>query len=271
MADYIKKQNLSFYCRIYFKILAQDIKSKLSYRADFIISMIGMIAQNFIGAISFWLIFQKFPSISDWNYYEMVFLYGFTLLSATPAQCFFDNNWQLRIQVKTGDFIKYCFRPINLFFYYISEVFDIKGIFQFIFGIVCVVYAWKNLDLPFNVLTIPLLIVAFVSASLFVIALLNFAAATCFWIINSFFALVLSCQLRDFAKYPITIFSPFLRAIFTFVIPIGFIAFFPSQIFLRPSEVNWIVWITPFFGSLFFYLSYKFWMCGAMKYNGTGN
>ena len=37
----MKKKNLRFYIRIYFKILAQDLKSKMSYRADFIISTIG--------------------------------------------------------------------------------------------------------------------------------------------------------------------------------------------------------------------------------------
>ena len=34
---------LGFYLRIYRKILVQDLKSKMSYRADFIISTVGMI------------------------------------------------------------------------------------------------------------------------------------------------------------------------------------------------------------------------------------
>ena len=39
----MKRKGLLFYTRLYFKILAQDLKSKMSYRADFIISTIGMI------------------------------------------------------------------------------------------------------------------------------------------------------------------------------------------------------------------------------------
>ena len=80
------KRGILYYTRIYFKIIAQDIKSKMSYRADFIISMIGMIATNLAGAISFWIIFQNFPTVQGWNFYEMIFLYGFSLISATPAQ-----------------------------------------------------------------------------------------------------------------------------------------------------------------------------------------
>ena len=38
-----KKRGLSFYLSIYKKILAQDLKSKMSYRADFFISTFGML------------------------------------------------------------------------------------------------------------------------------------------------------------------------------------------------------------------------------------
>ena len=60
----MKKKNLRFYIRIYFKILAQDLKSKMSYRADFIISTIGMILTNVSGFIGFWILFRNFPSKS---------------------------------------------------------------------------------------------------------------------------------------------------------------------------------------------------------------
>lgn len=76
----MRKKGLGFYLRIYRKILAQDIKSKMSYRADLIISTIGMICTNVAGFISFWILFRNFPSVSGWNYYEMLFLYGFSLI-----------------------------------------------------------------------------------------------------------------------------------------------------------------------------------------------
>lgn len=144
----MKKRNLGFYLRIYRKILVQDLKSKMSYRADFIISTVGMIFTNIAGFVSFWILFQNFPSINGWGYYEMLFLYGFSLVSLTPVQCLFDNNWSLRQYVYSGDFIKYCFRPINLFFYFQSEVFDIKGLGQLVFGVGTLVYAWGRSGLP---------------------------------------------------------------------------------------------------------------------------
>ena len=143
----MKRKSLGFYLRIYCKIISQDIKSKMSYRADFIISTIGMIFTNIAGFVSFWILFRNFPSINGWSYHEMLFLYGFSLVSLTPVQCLFDNNWSLRMYVYSGDFIKYCFRPINLFFYFQSEVFDIKGLGQLAFGIGTIAYSWSKIGL----------------------------------------------------------------------------------------------------------------------------
>ena len=51
------KQNIQYYLYIYKKILIQDLKSKMSYRMDFVISLIGILFVNISGYISFWIIF----------------------------------------------------------------------------------------------------------------------------------------------------------------------------------------------------------------------
>lgn len=267
----MKRKGLGFYLRIYFKILAQDLKSKMSYRADFIISTFGMIFTNIAGFVSFRIMFGNFPSINGYNYYEILFLYGFSLISITPTQCMLDNNWSLRQQVYSGDFIKYCFRPINLFFYYESEIFDVKGLGQLAFGIGTLVYAWAKLGLAVTPLAIVKVTVYLMTASLVMAALQNAGAASCFWIENSFYVLDLAFRFKDYAKYPITIFSTVFRFVFTYIIPIAFIAYYPALVVLRPEDVPLLSWLSPPAGCVFFFLSYKLWMLGASKYNGTGS
>lgn len=266
-----KKRGLLFYLSIYRKILVQDLKSKMSYRADFIISTFGMIMTNLSGFVTFMILFHNFPSINGWDYHHMLFLYGFSLIALTPVQCFFDNNWNLRFMVRSGDFIKYCFRPINVFFYFISEVFDVKGIGQFIFGMGTFIYAWAKIGIPVNVITILQAVLFLITASLFMIAIMNAAAATCFWIINSGYVMVIMFRFKDFAKYPASIFNGVFRFIFTFLIPIAFVAYYPSLVFVTPDNVPLLSWLSPLIGAFFFYLSYKFWMLGVRKYDFTGS
>ena len=267
----MKRKSLGFYIRIYRKFLAQDLKSKMSYRADFIISTIGMIFTNISGFVSFYILFRNFPSIVGWDYYEMLFLYGFSLVALTPVQCFFDNNWNLRMYVYNGDFIKYCFRPINLFFYFQSEVFDVKGLGQLAFGLGTLIYSWNKLGLAVTVPAVLKMIVFLITASLFMIAIMNIAAATCFWIINSGYVMVMAVKFKDYARYPATIFNPVFKFIFTFIIPIAFIAYYPSLVVLRPDEIPILSWLSPVIGIVFFFISYKIWMKGAMSYSGTGS
>ena len=267
----LKKRGLVFYAKIYFKIIAQDIKSKMSYRADFIISTVGMVATNIAGFIAFLIMFGKFPSINGWSYYEILFLYGFSLISITPTQCLLDNNWSLRRYVYDGDFVKYCFRPINLWFYYISEVFDVKGLGQLAFGFGTLIYAWIKLALPETFVLILETAIALATASLFMMALQNAAAASCFWIQNSFWLLDISLKMKDYAKYPVTIFNDVFKFIFTFISPVAFMAYYPSLAILRPDDVPVLTWLSPVLGIAAFYLSYKLWMKGASKYDGSGS
>ncbi len=265
------KRGFRFYLKIYGKILLQDFKSKMSYRADFIISNIGMIVSNLVGFVTFYILFQNFETINGWTKYEMLFLYGFSLIALTPVQCFFDNNWNLRFFVKSGDFIKYCFRPLNIYFYFISEDFDVKGLGQLLFGTATLVYAWRHLAIPVTTLVIIQTIFFLFTASLFMIAIMNFAAATCFWIQNSGYVMVIMSRFKDFSKYPASIYNSFFRIVFTFVIPIAFIAYYPSLVVLRPDSVPLLSWFSPLIGLAFFYLSYRFWVLGARKYEGTGS
>ncbi len=266
-----KKRGLTFYLSIYKKIMIQDMKSKMSYRADFIISTIGMIMTNLAGFITFMILFHNFPTINGWDYYHMLFLYGFSLLALTPVQIFFDNNWNLRFMVQSGDFIKYCFRPINVFFYFISEVFDVKGLGQFAFGAGTLIYAWYHIGVPVTIVTILQAVFFLITASLFMIAIMNFAAATCFWIQGSGYVMVILFRFKDFAKYPASIFSGIFKVIFTFLIPIAFVAYYPSLVLLTPEAVPLLSWLSPVLGILFFYLSYRFWMLGVSKYDFTGS
>jgi ABC-2 type transport system permease protein len=103
------------------------------------------------------------------------------------------------------------------------------------------------------------------------IAMMNVAAATCFWIQGSGYVMVIMFRFKDFAKYPASIFNSVFKAIFTFVIPIAFVAYYPSLVLLQPDEVPLLTWLSPLIGLLFFFLSYAVWMLGVRKYDFTGS
>lgn len=264
-------KTLKFYTRLYFLIISQYIKARMQYRADFIISSIGMLAEAFAGLLTLWILFESISVLEGWNYYELIFIYAFSLLSLTPRQLFFDNIWGLGDRLREGNFIKYYFKPLNIMFYYMSEIFDLKGLSQLLFGVCALVYSSYKLGLSFNLFNVLLLLFTLASASLIMISLLLIAGSAGFWTTQPYAILNLTHRLSTFSRYPVTIFNKFFRFIFTFIIPIGFIAFYPSQIFLRPGSSTLLVLLSPIAGILLFILAYLVWNKGVNSYSGTGS
>lgn len=75
---------------------------------------------------------------------------------------------------------------------------------------------------------------------------------------------------RKFSPHPVTIFDGAFRFTFTYIIPIGFVAFYPSQLFLRPEEVSSLIYFSPIVGIGLFGLIYWIWTKGVNSYTGTG-
>lgn len=58
---------------------------------------------------------------------------------------------------------------------------------------------------------------------------------------------------------------------FTYVILIGFVAFYPSQLFLRPEEISSLVYFSPVVGIRLLTRTYWIWIKGVNSYSGTGS
>ena len=158
-----------------------------------------------------------------------------------------------------------------MMFYYISEMFDLKGITQFVIGIILMVYASIQLEITWTLLSLSLLLITLFSAALVQISIIISASCVSFWVIDSWPVLGLAKKLREFAPYPMTIFNGAFRFMFTFILPVGFIAFYPSQFFLRPEDISPLVYFSPVVGIGLFAIAYKIWTKGINSYTGTGS
>jgi len=259
------------YLRLYFIIEAQYIKARMQYRADFVISSIGMFFSSLATLGIFWVILKSVPDLAGWSLMEMVFIYAFYMIAISPMQILFDHAWQLRFHIQRGTFLKYYFRPLNMMFYYMSEMFDLKGITQLVVGVVLLVYASIQLHIDWTPIRVVLLFIALFSAALVQISIIVIAACASFWVLDSYPVLGLAWKLREFSPYPMTIFDGAFRFVFTFIIPIGFVSFYPSQLFLRPQDVSSLVYFSPVVGIGLFALTYWVWTKGVNSYTGTGS
>jgi ABC-2 type transport system permease protein len=262
-------KTLGRYLRLYFLIVSQYVKARMSYRADFVISVIGMAFANVPSFLGMVVVFNNVPSLAGWSFEELMFIYGFMLLATTVVQVIFDNVWQLRWKVQDGSFIKYYFRPLNMMFYYMSEVVDLKGFTQIALGVALVAWSSAKIGVVWTLGRIVGSLCMMLSAGLVMTGLMIAASSTAFWIVNSFSVLMLVSRMRDYARYPLSIFNGVFRMVFSVVVPIGFVAFYPVQWILHSRDAG-ITFLTPVAGVACFALGYLVWHKGTRRWSGTG-
>ena len=103
-----------------------------------------------------------------------------------------------------------------------------------------------------------------------------FQATLCFWTTESIE--IVNCTTYggvEAAQFPLTIYRPWFRAIFTFVIPLATINYFPAQVLLNLDDAlgstRLIQWLSPLAGVLFLWICLRFWNFGVKHYRSTGN
>jgi ABC-2 type transport system permease protein len=261
---------LLYYIKIYFMMVSQYFKIRMQFRADLYISSLGIIVRSMSGVATLWLLFRNVNDISGWTFNELIFMYGFSLLALTPAELFFSNVWNLHMHLIEGSFVKYYFRPLNMIFYYFSEVFDIKALSQLLIAIFIVVSSSIKLSVEWTIFKILSVIVFCFSSSLIMISLLIIAASIGFWILNSTSIMNFVLQLSKFSQYPISIFNNFFKFLFTFIIPIGVIAYYPTLSLVR-GEKPIIVLVSPLIAIGMFVITSAVWYKGVRNYTGTGS
>ncbi len=263
---------LLYYSKIYVRCTSQYLKGRMQYRADFIISIIAMLFTNLANIFVFRVLFTSIPTLAGWNFNQIMFIYAIYLLSIAPFQLVFDNIWFLRYSIANGSFIKYYLKPLNIMFYFMSERMDDKGFSQLGLGLVVLLYASSQLGLAWTPARILLLAVVLLGSSFVASSIMIIAGCTGFWMMSGSPAVLnLALRIRDFAPYPTSVFDGFFRLLFTFLIPIGFVAFYPAQLFLKPGDTPFLAYLSPLIGIGFFMLACLVWNKGVDTYAGTGS
>jgi ABC-2 type transport system permease protein len=77
------------------------------------------------------------------------------------------------------------------------------------------------------------------------------------------------------AQFPLTIYKPWFRDVFTFVIPLATINYFPAHAILGIKDSLGsslaIQWASPLAGVVFLVLCLQVWRIGVKRYTSTGS
>lgn len=252
--------------------IAQYLKRLMEYKVDFLIGATGILLSQFFQIVFIGIIFSQIPALQGWSYYEILFIYGFSLIPKGIDHLFFDNLWMVGYQiVRKGDFDKYLTRPINSLFYVIVEKFCVDALGELVMGIALLCVSIPHLSMPFYWYTIPLVLVALVFSTMIYTALKTVTAAISFWTKASGHITHMLYMTNDFSKYPVTIYNNFVRTFITYIIPFAFTAYYPACFFLTGKNPLFNIGGTVIAGVVLMAVALFVWNKGVSAYESAGS
>jgi len=223
-------QNIKFHLKIYFSYALQNLKVKMSYPWDFFANMLGTVTYALLNVAFLWVILNKTTAIKGWTFPELVFLYGMgEFCFGLFAILFFHMVTRLSEHyIVEGYFDRLLVRPISPLMQLIMENMDMFDLIILIKGAVLIGWSWAYMPLDFNFINILSVLLAFVVGATVYLGIFLSITSISFWLPDRGGLLMPLFSLSDVSRYPLTIYPPGIRLFFSYVIPFGFAAFYPT-------------------------------------------
>ena len=208
----------------------------LTYRLNFIMSMIITLGFNLLFPMVTILIYGSGASFPGWNFFEVLLIQSTYTLSLGFACILFSNVfWATMQRIREGSFEVVLLRPINPLFFLIATNFDTGSIGLVLGGGVLFGIAIANTG-GIPLAAIPLFLLLFAAGFAVMAGIQMIMAATSFkWVGNSRMPDIFD-SVMTFGKYPANIFPQAVKGITTFVIPVSMIGFYPASALLGRPE-----------------------------------
>ena len=263
---------IMYYLDNWAEFMKLNVQKWMEYRANFFIGITAIVLANLVTIAFFWTMFQHIPSLNGWSFNQLLFMFGFIVFTTGIwhtflAEC---NPANMDRIVRNGELDRYLLKPMNSLVHLSIMRLDDDGLGDLATGVALLAYSSGALGIAWTAQNI-LVFTALALGSLLVWFSLNIMAASmAFWMITVRSLMDVIWNVSRFAEYPLNIYNATIVWVLTYVLPLGFVSFYPSQYFLGNGEWMVYAYATPFVGLLMFALAYAFWSYGLKNYSSTG-
>ena len=225
--------------RLYSRYLAISLRAQTEYRLSFLLIALGQLAATGIEFIGIWALFRRFGRLNGWELHEAAVLYGVVHVAFALAESIFRGFDQFAPLLKSGEFDRLLLRPRSTAFQVLARELELGRVGRLLQG--ALVLCWGLSCLPGGVtlLTGVVTISAIVGGIALFGGLFVLQATMAFWTIESLEIWnTLTYGGVETAQYPLSIYHPWFRRLFTFLIPLACINYFPVQIILGRQTLS---------------------------------
>ncbi|MFH9013791.1 ABC transporter permease [Streptomyces sp. NPDC017943] len=262
--------------RAYRLIAAMWVRSSMTYRASFAVTLCGNLVLTGLDFVGILLMFSQVDSLGGWSLPEVAFLYGLSVTAFGFADLALGSMDVLGARMRDGSFDTLLVRPAPVLAQVGADRFALRRLGRITQGVVVLGWALVSVDVdwsPGKVLLVPVMVVsgAVIFSSVFVAgAAFQIFAQDAAEVQNAF-----TYGGTTLLQYPPGVFGKDLVRGVTFVLPLAFVNWVPAAHVLgRPYPVGLpqgAAYASPLVAVVCSVLAGLAWRTGLRSYRSTGS
>lgn len=252
------------------KYLGMYFKSQLEYKSSFILTCIAQLLTLSLSSFMVFILMDKFHFLDNYDIYELMLGISIVQFGFSFSECFMRGFDKFSEVIKVGGLDLMLIRPRNIYIQVFGSNIELTKLSRVLGSLVLFIIAISNIDSItwYGVLYLFLLLVG---SSMIYAALFIFSACFCFKTVEGLeFMNIFTDGSREFGQYPMGLFRREVILVFTFLIPLACVNYYPISYILGKSDNIWYL-ISPLMTFILFIISIITFNRCIRHYEGTGS
>jgi ABC-2 type transport system permease protein len=248
-----------------------NIKSQMQYKVSFLLSTFGQFITAFSAFFGLYFIFSHVKAVDDFTYEQVVLCFAVVIMAFSLGEMFGGGLNSFSRMLGNGELDRALVRPRNIILQVLMPNLDFTRLGLLIQASVVLCYAIPISGIIWTwdkILTLFLMIICG-SAMFFGLFLIK-AACSFFTIENMNFLNIFTYGVRQFGRYPFSVYGNGVLKILTFIIPLALFQYYPL-LYLLDREHSMLYMILPVIALLFLVPCYAFFRIGLSRYKSIGS
>ena len=251
--------------------MSLHLKTKMQYRVSFYFTLLTQLITILVEVFVLKSVFDKFNLLEEYSVYELYFNFSIIWLGYSLAQFIGRGFDKFTSLINDGSFDLLLIRPRNLFLQIIGNDIYYEKITRIISSFVLFIYGSINIINEFSIFKFFVLITIILGSFFIIISLFIIGATVCFYTIQGIeFINIFTDGTKQVGQYPMGIFPKIIRKIFTIVIPITLINYYPIE-YLSGRSNNILYGFLPLISLMYFFPALIIFRHGLKKYKSSGS
>jgi len=257
--------------KLMFKYMSMYLRSQLEYKSSFILSLIAQSLSTMLSFFMVLILMNKFNFMDNYNIYHVILGISIVQFGFSFAECFGRGFDKFSLVIKKGSLDLMLVRPRNVYIQVFGSNIEFSKLSRVFGSLILFIIAIYKLDFNKSLLNIFLFILLLLFSSLIYFSLQILSACLCFKTIEGLeFVNIFTDGSREFGQYPMGLFKREVLIVFTYLIPIACVNYYPLMYFIGKSN-NTLYAFLPLIVLIYLIPCFLIFNKGSKNYLSTGS